>query len=120
MPAFAPIFDRSSTDKQASLTVKRARRFSVQVALRYRVRAEKRWRSGVTKNIGMSGILFLAEQVEEPSTHIEMRLALPMELSGEPGAELICQGRVVRAVQPNGESLPALASTISHYRFVRP
>src|SRR5438270_1523382 len=101
MPGFAPIFDRSSSDKQASLTIKRARRFSIQVALRYRIRTEERWRSGVTKNIGMSGILFLAEQVEEPSTHIEMRLALPMELSGESGAELICRGRVVRVVQLN-------------------
>src|SRR5438132_348894 len=121
MASLASIFDRSSKDKAASTADKRARRFAIKVAVQYRIRGERQWRTGITKNMSASGVLFLAEQIEQPSTNIEMILVLPSELSQEPGAQLICHGSIVRALEPaDSRSLPALASTISHYRFTRP
>jgi PilZ domain len=121
MAALIPNLDLASSRGTSSTNIERPRRFPVETAILYRVMGGGPWRTGITKNISVSGILFLAEEVEEPSTRIEMRLALPTDVSHGRRAELICHGRVVRAEQSNdGESLPALASSISDYRFVRP
>jgi hypothetical protein len=38
-----------------------AQRFELQIPLRYRVNGDSKWRRGVTKNIGCSGVLFRGE-----------------------------------------------------------
>jgi len=113
--------DRFSNDGTTQIARKRARRFPVQMSLRYRARGGRQWRSGITQNISYSGVLFLVECLEEPNTPIEMSLILPVEVFEEPAAELLCEGVVVRAMRSDADrGLPALACTISRYRFVRP
>jgi hypothetical protein len=95
----------------------RAPRFPLHLALRYRPVGETDWREGCTENISRSGVLFLAEGLMAVDTRIEMRFALPV---GHVPSGVACRGRVVRTVSPlaNG-GRPALAATISGYRFVR-
>jgi len=99
----------------------RARRFEIQMALRYRVEGKSEWRKGTTKNISCTGVLFRGEEFAEPHTPLEMSLVLPHQIPGLRSAEVVCSGIVVRSERPSGaESFPALATTISHYRFIRP
>jgi hypothetical protein len=99
----------------------RAHRFGIQMQLRYRLYGESGWRKGTTENVSYSGVLFRAEGFAEPNTLLDMRLVLPDEIPGVRSAEVHCRGVVVRSEPPKGaEAFPALASTISQYRFIRP
>lgn len=105
----------SVTDKR------RARRFELQSALRYRTNGDGHWSKGITRNISYSGVLFHGEDWTEPGTHLEMSLVLPRGISGEWVAEVVCRGTVMRAERSGSdEGGPLIASRISHYRFVRP
>jgi hypothetical protein len=93
----------------------RARRFELDVFLRYRPIGATAWQEGRTENISGSGVLFLADHVMEVDTKVEMTFALPVTgLSGQ----VVCSGRVIRIVQPKeDEPRPALAATISRYHL---
>jgi len=98
----------------------RARRFLIQMPLRYRVNGSA-WRRGTTNNISRSGVLFQAESALQPNTPLELTMVLPAEVSGDGTAEVSCRGSIVRIVPSMGEgSYPRLAATISHYRVLRP
>jgi hypothetical protein len=99
----------------------RAPRFAIQMRLRYRPSGESKWWKGTIDNISRSGVLFRGEGYAQPNTHLEMSFVLPHEIFGVRSAEVLCRGVVVRSERPNGtEAFSALASTISHYRFIRP
>ena len=99
----------------------RARRFCVQLPMHYRVSGENRWWKGRTENVSRSGVLFRGELTASPNTTIEMSMVLPSGISGNGAAEVFCRGTIVRVeAAPTAESLPVLATTISHYRLVRP
>ena len=99
----------------------RAQRFRIQMYLRYRVNGESKWRQGTTENVSSSGVLFRGEQFARANALLDLRLALPDQIPGVPSAEVICKAVVVRSERPKGtESFPALATAISHFRFVRP
>ena len=56
----------------------------------------------------------------KPDTHIEMRLALPTGVTGEPPATLMCHGRIVRVLPDESEDKQAgLAASITEFHFVR-
>jgi hypothetical protein len=98
----------------------RARRFSIQIRLRYRLKRERAWREGRTENISRSGLLFRGEAFVKPATQIEMSMVLSPGILGEGAVEVICRGTVVRTVPPaDAGSFPGLATTISYYRLVR-
>jgi hypothetical protein len=98
----------------------RARCFSIQTRLRYRVKRERTWREGKTENMSRSGLLFRGEFVVKPTTQIEISMVLPSGILGDGAAEVVCRGTVVRTVPPaSAGSPPGLATTISHYRLVR-
>ena len=98
----------------------RAQRFGIQVQLRYRLNGNSKWWKGTTQNISRSGVLFLGEEYAEPHTPLELSFMLPKEIFGARPAEVVCKGIVVWAERPRSEGiLPVLATTISHYRFVR-
>jgi len=98
----------------------RAQRFAIQMPLRYRAMGEIVWHAGSTENISRSGVLFQAEELMEVNTPLDMSFALPAEIGGEGGAQVLCRGRVVRTVLPlTTDALPALAARILDYRFVR-
>jgi hypothetical protein len=74
----------------------------------------------MTENISRSGVLFRAPDVVEESTPLDMHFALPLQVSGDAAPVVVCRGVVVRAVHPESpDVLPAVAATISRYRFVR-
>ena len=99
----------------------RAQRFEIQMPLRYRVNGESQWRQGTTKNISCSGVLFRGEIAAQPNSPVEMALVLPSEVNGEGPAEVLCRGIVIRSERTRGvDSLPAVATRISFYRFIRP
>ena len=107
---------------EAELNLKnRAQRFGIQIRMRYRLSGGSKWWEGTTQNISRSGVLFRGEEFAEPNTPVELSFALPKEIFGARPAEVVCKGTVIWSERPKvGGSLPALASTISHYRFVRP
>ncbi len=96
----------------------RARRFRIEVPLRYRRRGENDWRTGKTENISRSGMLFRAEQIIPTNVQLEINLVLPAEIAGLSAAEVTCRGEIVRAVDaPEPAMPPALAAKILHYHF---
>jgi hypothetical protein len=93
----------------------RARRFALDLHLRYRPVGATAWQEGRTENISRSGVLFLADHVMEVDTRIEMTFVLPVTGGSAP---IVCRGRVVRIVQPReDEPRPGVAATISRYHF---
>jgi len=99
----------------------RARRYNLQLPLRYRQVGEKSWRPGTTENISRSGMLFHANEALQPNAQLEINLVLPVEIAGLAATEVVCRGEVVRsegakAGQP-GKVSPALAAKILQYHF---
>lgn len=95
----------------------RARRFDLRVPVRYRAFGGDDWHTGSSENMSRTGLLFRADRLLPVSTPIEVLVTLPI---GPEGSEIRCRGRVVRAVPSAApHSLPALATTISTYRFLR-
>ena len=96
----------------------RARRFKLQLPLRYRPLGEANWRPGTTENISRSGILFRAEELLQPTVQLEISLVLPPEIAGLASTEVVCRGEVVRSVGAQGMQIsPALAAKIVQYHF---
>ena len=96
----------------------RARRFNLQLPLRYRLLGEQSWRPGTTENISRSGMLFQAQELLHPNAQLEISLVLPPEIAGLAATEVICRGEVVRSVGGEGKGLhPALAAKILQYHF---
>ena len=99
----------------------RAQRFGIRIRLRYRLDGDSKWWKGTTENISRSGVLFRGEEFAEPNTPIEMSFVLPEEVFGVRRAEIVCKGTVIWSERPKSEGvLPAVASSISHYRLIRP
>jgi hypothetical protein len=99
----------------------RARRFGIQIRLRYRLIGGNQWWKGTTENISRSGVLFRGEEFAEPNTPLELTFVLPKEISGARPAEVLCKGKVVWSERPRERGkFPSLATTISQYRIVRP
>jgi PAS domain S-box-containing protein len=98
----------------------RARRFNLQLPLRYRPIGEKSWRPGTTENISRSGLLFQAQELLHPNALLEISLVLPPEIAGLAATEVICRGEVVRSIEGRAEGhvvTPALAAKILQYHF---
>jgi PilZ domain-containing protein len=99
----------------------RARRFAIQIRLRYRLIGGSKWWKGTTENISRSGVLFRGEEFVEPKAPLELTFVLPKEISGARPAEVMCKGTVIWSERPREQGkLPSLATTISQYRIVRP
>jgi hypothetical protein len=98
---------------------RRAQRFPVRFTVSYRTSGDEGWYEGVTDNISKSGLLFRTEHILAPNTPIELRFLLPVTISDEPPAEIVCRGRIVRtAPTSEARSSAILGATITAY-FVR-
>ncbi|MGH9344415.1 MAG: PilZ domain-containing protein [Terriglobia bacterium] len=98
----------------------RARRFTLQVPLRYRVMGEDRWRRGETENVSSSGVLFAGEHFVPSNILVEICLRMPVVSSGG-AAEVVCRCVIVRAARGREvDNPPTLAAKILHFRLVRP
>ena len=99
----------------------RARRFGIQIRLRYRLNGESKWWKGTTENVSRSGVLFRGEEFAERNTPLELTFVLPKEISGVRPAEVMCKGKVIWSERPREPGkLPFLATTITQYRIIRP
>lgn len=96
----------------------RAKRFQLQLPLRYRRLGDKQWHIGTTENISRSGMLFQADQLLPPSVQLEINLVLPAEIAGLSETEVVCRGEVVRAIEtPDAKVSAELAARILQYHF---
>ena len=112
--------ERKRSAKAGRNEVSRAERYEIGTAVRYRCVGEREWSEGMTENISISGVLIRTNRFLDPSTTIEMKFFLPVELSGENAAEVICRGVIVRSSKCNPSSGDvAIASTIAQSRFLR-
>jgi hypothetical protein len=97
----------------------RAQRYDIRATILYRGRGDGRWHEGMIENVSASGVLLRAKQSVGPGTSLEMRFALPIELSGEGGAQVFCRGAVVRAsVSSVFPDSVLVATTIDHSRLI--
>ena len=100
------------------LSAFRAKRFSLQLPLKYRPLGEQDWHSGTTENISRSGMLFRAEELISPNVQLEINLVLPREIAGLSAAEVVCRGEIVRSVEGTEPTMtPAIAAKILQYHF---
>ena len=100
--------------------MRRARRFAIEMPLRYRRSGETGWFEGQMENISRSGVLFRARELMAVSALVEMCFALPVEMRGEGCGQVFCQGWIVRSVAPPARSEhPAMAAMILDCRVVR-
>jgi hypothetical protein len=75
------------------------------------------WREGRTENISRTGLLIRAEALLNVATPIEIAFQLPI---GPAAPLVVCVGTVVRTdPTPDPHGHPALAATITSYRFIR-
>jgi hypothetical protein len=79
-------------------SVARAKRFNLQIPLKYRLVGKRAWGKGTTENVSRSGVLFRAEKVLQPQTQLEINLVLPPETTGLSKAEVICRGSSVPCI----------------------
>ncbi len=98
----------------------RAPRFQIEMPIRFRQEPGANWQEGTTMNISRSGVLFLAEDLMEVNSLLELSFTLPMEFGGNAGAVVFCKGQIVRTVLPAAtDARPALAARILAYHFAR-
>src|SRR3984957_10792917 len=91
---------------EKKLTPFRARRFNLQLPLRYRPLGEKAWRPGTSENISRSGVLFQAQELLHPNAVVEITLVLPPEIAGLAATEVMCRAEVVRTIQSHTQGQP--------------
>jgi hypothetical protein len=88
--------------------------------LRYRGKNLGTWYEGTVANISQSGLLFEGPQSMPVNALIEMVFEMPEEISGQKNSNVLCQGRLVRIKDAEGdaEGKFALAASILDYKFL--
>jgi PAS domain S-box-containing protein len=115
--AASPLTD-STTLTERKISLFRARRFNLQLPLKYRRVGETNWREGTTENISRSGLLFHGPEVLQPTMQLEINLVLPPEIAGLPATEVVCRGEIVRSAGSEAPGVsPYLAAKILQYHF---
>lgn len=97
----------------------RLQRFPLQMPMRYRYAGAFQWYRGITENISCSGMLFRGPVSLEMFSPLEVRMALPKQMTGEAAATMLCGGFVARvaATKPSLEE-NRLAATFTTYRLL--
>jgi hypothetical protein len=108
----------SDTHGKCGVESRRAQRFEVRVAVRFRVANEQTWRRGETANISSSGVLFRSRFDAECGTFLDLRLTMS-SMGADGVAEIACSGVVVRSVLAEQGELPAVAVRIRNIRLSR-
>jgi hypothetical protein len=96
----------------------RERRLRVNTPVLFRAANGTEWVHGHTENISRSGLLFHSGKQLPAGTAIELILEMPAEISGSPGAKVICQAKVKRALSGPGNQSFRMAAAISEYNFL--
>jgi hypothetical protein len=98
----------------------RARRLKSPIPVRFRTQGETDLHPGTIENVSQSGLFLRAEQCPSPNEVLEMVFQMPVEISGQENAEVLCMGQVVRIAPPTGgvEVANGFAVTILDYHFL--
>jgi hypothetical protein len=98
--------------------VERAFRYPIHTSIRFRKSGAHNWHEGSVINISRTGVLFQSDINLPARTLLEMQVVLPHEVPGEPQANVLCWGPIVR-FDPNAteQGKTALAAAIARYRF---
>jgi hypothetical protein len=97
----------------------RERRLKWTAEVHYRVKGTEEWSAGQAENISRSGLLFLAPDMFEAGTKLELALEMPAEIIGTAGTRVMCSGEVARVSQREGEESKRIATRIAGYELVR-
>lgn len=98
----------------------RARRYVVEVPIRFKVGRETGWGGGRTANVSRSGVLFHCDRSLKEGTRLKLVFRLPDGILGRPSARVECNAVITRADHlSTTETEVALAASISSYRLVR-
>ncbi len=109
--------DGDKLDRSGFIT--RAPRYPIVAPVFYKPYGGTEWHVGTTVNISRSGVLFHGGMDIAVKTPLEMQIEFPAEVTGDSGTRLTCWGPVVRKIAPTSQDpLPALAASISRYRFI--
>jgi hypothetical protein len=127
---------RSHTREKRPSWTPRARRLKLETALRYRVNSTSTWYEGAIENLSQTGVLFHGPQQLPVNALVEMVFEMPEEISGQKNRNVLCQGRVMRSRDSQGndkekendaqdqnsdteDSTGLLAASIIDYKFIR-
>jgi CheY-like chemotaxis protein len=114
--AASPLTDSTVTERK--IAPFRARRFNLNLPVRYRLVGEQNWHEGTTENISRSGLLFRGPETLQPNVQLEINLVLPPEIAGISATEVVCRGEIVRSVGSEDPGVsPSLAAKILQYHF---
>lgn len=97
----------------------RLQRFPIQLPMRYRYAGAFQWYRGVTDNISCSGMLFRGPVPMDLFAPVEVRVALPRQLTGEAAATMLCGGFIARVLDSQlSVEESHLAATFTTYRLL--
>lgn len=95
-------------------------RFPLEMPMRYRYAGAFHWYRGVTKNLSCSGMLFRGPVPMDLFAPVEVRVALPKQLTGDAAATMLCGGFIARVPDDNRKPVEEseLAATFTTYRLL--
>jgi PilZ domain len=97
----------------------RARRLKSPIAVQFRLQDERDLHPGTIENISQSGLFLRAESSLLKGTVLEMFFEMPIEISGQHNARVLCTGEIVRISPPTeNQSGTGCAVAIVDYKFV--
>jgi signal transduction histidine kinase len=97
----------------------RLQRFPLQMPMRYRYAGAYQWYRGITENISCSGMLFRGPVQVDAMAPVEVRMALPRQMTGEAAATMLCGGFIARVLETKSTLQESkLAATFTTYRLL--
>ena len=97
----------------------RARRLRLPIDVEFRRQSGNQLLAGTIDNISQSGLLIRSEHGPSKGELLEMIFEMPIEISGQRNAQVLCAGQVVRLqVPPQAEASSGFAVSVIDYRFL--
>jgi len=98
----------------------RAPRFSLNLAMRYRIDGQENWESGKVVNMSSTGVLFSGQFVVKRGSRIDVSIDLPFRRYSTPHVRIIAKGVVVRSSEtdPPGSGV-LVAAQLASPRLLR-
>jgi len=109
---------RSRSSHKKPSWVPRARRLTLNLPLRYRVKNLRTWYEGAIENISQSGVLLRGPMALPANALVEMVFEMPEEISGQKNSNVLCQGRIIRSKDAQDRDGAGMAASILDYKFL--
>jgi hypothetical protein len=97
--------------------LRRGRRYSLHLPVRFRTTGETEWHVGTTENVSHSGVTIRASAAPPPSAPVDVEITLPSTGLDTNGC-LLGHGRVVRISTPEVSATgPVFAVIVARFRL---